>query len=114
MKNGLDYSNLIFEQLKAARPTLSKLQSLSVKGQIFGFKDYQRCFIACEMLTWSFNQIEAFAAIPGDAQLNWENDEVQKMLDNLDKIDPEKIRINFKDQSKELVTFAKAAYESAL
>jgi len=72
-KEGKVTRESIQEQLEAVRPILSKMKTLVAKGQILGMKNYFKCQNACNMLEWSYNQIEAFSSIIGNANLNWEN-----------------------------------------
>jgi len=102
----------IQKQLGALRPILSKMKSLAAKGQVFGITDYFKCQKACEMLEWSYNQIEAFSAIIGETTLNWKNPKVQGVLQKILSIDPEQIEKNLKEQNLEYILFAKQAYKN--
>lgn len=113
-KFGRSMSDRILEALAPVKPVLGRMQSLVVKGEVFGMPDYARCQNACKMLTWSHNQIEAFCWIIGNANMNWEHPEVQQGLSNLSKIDAELIKENLQAQNKEFIEFAKNAYESAI
>jgi hypothetical protein len=102
----------IQKQLGAVRPILSKMKSLVAKGQVLGIADYFKCQNACEMLEWSYNQIEAFSAIVGETTLNWKNPEVQRVLNKILSIDPEQIEKKLKEQNLEYILFAKQAYKN--
>ena len=100
----------IRSHLDVARPILSKMMSLTAKGQIFGIRDYSKCKNACEKLTRSYKQIEAFSYFIGSQHLNWEHPDVQQALDAMLSIDPEQIDKNLDDQNVEFLLFAKQAY----
>lgn len=70
-KNGKDDYVRLNEYLDKVRPIKSRMNSLSVKGQVLGFDNYRQCYDACTMLTWSYGQLEAFAVLIGSAHLNW-------------------------------------------
>lgn len=113
-RKGVEHSKRIFESLAAVRPVLSKMQSLAVKGQVFGMQGYERCFNACEMLAWSFNQLEAFGAAIGNPYMNWDNELVQKAISSVHKIDPQEIRDNLSAQSIAVIAFSKDVYKRAI
>lgn len=111
---GAETSKKILDQLNSVKPVLSKMQSLSTKGQILGIANYSKCMNACNMLQWSHNLVEVFGVIIGSQHMNWEHPEVQKHLLHLIKINPEEIRANLAEQNKEIISFAKGVYESSL
>jgi hypothetical protein len=113
-REGQKTSKKMLDELSAVQPVLSRMKSLIVKGQVFGMRDYSKCLNASQMLEWSYNQIEAFSVIVGSQNMNWEHPAVQRILENLDAIEPEKIKTNLDNQSKEIILFAKGAYEDAL
>jgi len=111
-ERGKDTRKYIQDQLETVRPIVSKMKSLVAKGQILGIKNYSKCQNACNMLEWSFNQIEAFSSIVGKASLNWEHPTVQETLDKVMSIDPEEIEKNLVEQNSQYLLFAKQAYEN--
>lgn len=113
-KCGRSTSERILEKLAPVKPVLGKMQSLVVKGQVFGITDYARCQNACTMLAWSHAQIEAFCRIIGNTHMNWDHPEVQQSLTDLSKINADSINANLQTQNKEYIEFAKKAYESAI
>lgn len=112
-KNGRSTSERISEKLSAVKPVLGKMQALAVKGQVLGLPDYPRCQNACVMLAWTHDHIEAFSALIGDPNMNWDNPLVQKSLSNLPKFDPERVNNTLQEQNMEFIVFAKQAYEKA-
>lgn len=113
-QRGQDTSERILNQLRAVKPVLSKMQSLAVKGQIFGMKDYETCRQACTMLKWSHDQIEAFCGAIESPFLNWNHPDIRSMLVNVKKIDPRQIADNLEKQSEAVVLFAKSTYGATL
>lgn len=113
-KQGPSTSDRIMADLALVRPMLGKMQSLAVKGQVLGLQDYPKCQNACAMLAWSHGQLQAFCAIIGNPNLNWENAVVQKSLNTLSEINPDRINANLEEQNKVFIEFAKKAYENAI
>ena len=112
-KAGKDTSARLFESLAKVKPVLGKMRALVVKGQVLGFPDYPRCQNACQLLGWTHDHIEAFAAILANGNLNWENPVVQQSLSSLPKFDPHRVRTTLQEQNAEFIQFAKQAYEKA-
>ncbi len=113
-KCGRSTSERILEKLALVKPVLGKMQSLVVKGQVFGIADYAQCQNACTMLALSHGQVEAFCWIIGNTNMNWDHPEVQQNLTDLSKINADSISANLQTQNKEYIKFAKNAYESAI
>jgi hypothetical protein len=113
-KNGSGTSDKIVADLALLRPVLGRMQSLAAKGQVLGLEDYPKCHNACAMLAWSYDQLQAFCAIIGNPNLNWEHPLVQESLNNLSKIDADRINANLKKQHEEFIEFAKRAYGKAI
>ena len=91
-KYGKEDSKRLIEKLNLCNPSLTKIRSLSAKGQVFGFKNYKECQNACTMLTWQYDRIQALCYVIGNPSLNWENPEVQKTLSKVIQMDPEEVR----------------------
>lgn len=111
-EQGENTRKCIQDQLETVRPVVSKMKSLVAKGQILGIENYFKCQNACNMLEWSYNQIEAFSSIIGNASLNWKHPEVQQTLDEIMSIEPEEIEKNLVEQNSQYLLFAKQAYEN--
>lgn len=113
-KRGQETSQNIFASLEPVAPILSKMQSLAVKGQVLNLPNYGKFLNACEMLVWSYNQLQAFGGIIHSPSLNWENPRVQEMLNSLPKFDANRISTNLEQQNKEIMEFAKEAYRRSI
>jgi len=83
VNNGKVDQTQLSEYLDKVRPIMSRMESLAVKGQVMGFKNYRQCYNACKMLAWSHGQIEAVAMLIGSEHLNWDNQKVQQTLDKV-------------------------------
>lgn len=111
-KNGKADQVKLIEYLDKVRPMKSRMISLATKGQALGFKNYKQCYDACIMLAWSYGQIEAFAGLIGSTGLNWENQEVQQMLDKVMTIDTEAIMKNLEEQNIAFLKFEDQSYQT--
>ncbi len=102
------------QYLDKVRPIRSRMMSLATKGQVLGFDKYTECYRACEMLAWSYGQIEVFAGMIGSVHLNWQNDKVQQTLDKIMTVDEESIRENIKKHNVMFLEFIKQNYRTLL
>jgi len=113
-RRGKDTGESIQKQLDAIRPIISKMKSLVAKGQVFGIENYSQCQNACDMLEWSYNQIEAFSVIIRNPNLNWNHPDIQRTLDKALSITPEHIESNLAEQNSAFILFARQAYNKIL
>jgi hypothetical protein len=114
VKNGKDDQEQLRKYLETVRPIVSRMISLATKGQVFGFHNYTQCYDACKMLAWSHGQIEAFASIIGNTNLNWENEIVQQTLDKVMTINADSITKNLKEQNSVFLAFVMRSYQILL
>ncbi len=114
VKDGKADQTQLNEYLDKVRPITSRMESLAVKGQVMGFKNYRQCYNACKMLTWSHGQIEAVAMIIGNAHLNWANETVQQALDDIMTVKSHSIRENLEKHNGIFLEFVKQNYQSLL
>jgi len=96
--------------LEVVRPTVIKLRSLAVKGQVFKFDGYTKCQNAVALLTWQFDRIQAFTAVSGSPTWNWEHPKVLKHLKDMMAIDPDEIRKSAQENNVALLEFASETY----
>ncbi len=111
-KHGKEDSKKLLEYLNLCSPSLTKVLSLSAKGQVLGLKNYAECQNACKMLTWQHERIQALCYIIGSPSLNWENPEVQKTLSKVIQLDHEEIRRELGDYNVMFLTFVKENYRN--
>lgn len=90
--HGKEDSKKLYEYLKSCGPSLTKIRSLSAKGQVFGLKNYEDCNNACSMLIWQHDRIQALCYMIGRDSLNWGNDEVQEALSKVIQWIPKRLR----------------------
>ena len=114
-KNGQVMCKKIQDHLDKARPLISKIESLKVKGQVFSISDYKECCDACEMLRWSFERIQTFSGIVGSSSLNWDNPKVREAVENtVMSINSDAVAENLEKQNGKYILFAKQAYKEVL
>ena len=110
-RQGKEDSKRLNEYLKPCSPSLTKIRSLSAKGQVLGLKNYKDCHNACSMLTWQHDRIQAICYLIGSDSLNWRNPKVQESLSKVIQLDPEKIKKEIEEQNLRFLTFVKENYE---
>ena len=111
---GKDDQTRLIEYLDKVRSIMSRMTSLAAKGQVMGFENYRQCYDACEMLAWSYRQIEAVAMIIGNEHLNWDNEMVQQALDKVMAVKSSSIRENLEKHNRIFLEFVKQNYKSLL
>lgn len=111
-KSGKEDSKRLIEYLNLCNPSLTKIRSLSAKGQVLGFKNYAECQNACTMITWQHERIQALCYVIGNPSLNWENPEVQKTLSKVIQLDPEEISRELKEYNVLFLTFVTENYST--
>lgn len=109
-KNGKEDSKMLIEYLNLCRPSLAKIRSLSAKGQVLGFKNYEQCQTACTMLAWQHERVQALCYIIGNPSLYWQNHEVQKLLSKGIQLDSEEIRRQLEEYNTMFLIFVKENY----
>jgi hypothetical protein len=110
-KEGVEASEKLLEYLKLCVPSLTKIRSLSAKGQVFGLKNYAACQNACNMLTWQHDRLQPLCYLLGSPSLNWRNLEVQKLLSEVRQLDYEDIKKELEEQNVRFLTFVKENYK---
>ena len=110
-KRGKEDSKRLYEYLKACSPSLTRIRSLSVKGQVLGLKNYKDCYNACRMLTWQHDRIQALCYMIGSENLYWKNPKVQESLSKVLLLDSEEIKKGIEEQHVNFLAFVKENYE---
>lgn len=110
-KYGKEDSSRLLEYLNPSSPALTKIRSLSAKGQVLGFRNYEKCHRACQMLERQHGRLQAVSVIIGSTSMYWQNPEVQKSLNSLMKIDPEEITSQLQTQNVEFLEFVRENYK---
>lgn len=109
-KNGKEDSKELISHLNLCSPSLAKIRSLSAKGQVLGFLNYEQCQTACTMLAWQHERVQALCYLIDNPSLNWENPEVQKTLSKVIQLDPQEIRRQLEEHNTMFLIFVKENY----
>lgn len=113
-RKGKDASKQLGELLDNIRPVLSKIRTLVAKGQVLGFRNYNECRDACELITWQYDRIQAFSQVIGETTLYWENPEVKDTVDKVLSIEAKNIEIYLQEQNIKLLEFVRTNYGAIL
>jgi hypothetical protein len=111
-KGGKIVGKELCEHLKTVKPIYEKLESLSVIGQTLGFKDYHKCYNACQFLIHSYKQIESMSYILQDTNLVWNNPAVIIKLKEFNEIKSAIIKSNMEDNNLILLEFNKSFFNN--
>ena len=110
-KDGERIGKRLLEALATTRASVVKLRSLTTKGQIFTFKNYEECQKSTAMLTWHFDRMEGFAAYISTSSWYWENPEVRESLKRIMSIYAAGTRTGVQDSHVALLEFARFTYK---
>ena len=113
-RHGKEDSKRLYEYLKSCSPALTRIRSLSAKGQVLGLKNYKECYNACSMLTWQHDRIQALCYMIGSDSLYWKNPKVQEFLSKVIQLDSEEINKGIEEQNAKFLAFVKENYEVIL
>jgi hypothetical protein len=109
---GKEDAKQLYEYLDPCKQPLSKIRALLAKGQVFGFKNYNECQNACNMITWQYDRIQALCYILGNKSLYWKNPKVQEVLSDVISLDPADIEKQIKEHNVKFLTFVKDNYQA--
>ncbi|WP_260926708.1 hypothetical protein [Novosphingobium sp. 9] len=110
-KRGEQDGKRLMEALAAIEPSVVKLRSLAVKGQVLNFSDYQRCHDAVIKITWHFGRLQAFTSMIQSPSWNWENPEVSGLLTKVMTIDTNEIIQDLDANAATIIGFARDTYK---
>ena len=105
-------SKQLGELLDKIRPALSKINSCVAKGQVLGLRNYNECRNCCALITWQFDRIQAFSQVIGQTTLNWENPEVQEIVDKVLTLESDDVEKSIQEQNIKLLEFVRTNYEA--
>jgi hypothetical protein len=108
--SGKYYSERILQNLEQAKPFVSRIRSLASKGQVLGFKDYEKCANACRILLWQYDRLQSFAAFIGNEHMYWQNPVIQETAKRVMELDPDDIDRHLQDHNVLLLEFARDSY----
>lgn len=91
-------------------PSVVKLRSLAAKGQVFRFRDYDKCQNAVAQLTWNFDRLIALRSLIESHTWNWEHPEVRGLLTRVMAIEPDDIQKSIGENNAIVLSFARETY----
>lgn len=109
-KRGEQDGKRLKEALGAVETSVVTLKSLAVKGQVFKFDEYQKCYEAVVKLTWHFGRLHAFTSMIESPTWNWENPEVRDLLEKVMTIEPDEIMLDLRVNNATIIEFARDTY----
>ncbi|SSC08306.1 hypothetical protein BTURTLESOX_2425 [bacterium endosymbiont of Bathymodiolus sp. 5 South] len=109
-KYGKEDGHLLFEKLNSCTSSVSKINSLITKGQIYNFIKYEDCQNSCALLTWQYDRLQAVAGLISQQSWNWENTKVVETLNKVLSTEIGDIEQNIKQQNIKFIEFAKDNY----
>ncbi len=110
-KHGKEESEKMIKEIDQLRKIISKIRSLSTKGQMYGINNYAQAKASIEIMEHVYRQMEAFAYFIGNTHLNWLHPDVQNTLDGIAEMDEELISKNLAQQNIEYIKFAQDMYK---
>lgn len=109
-KKGEEEAQILISSLSTCQKSLNKIQSLSTKGQVLNIENYNKCYEACQQITWQYGRIQAFYVMIGRSHLNWENEQVTEALGSILDITPEDIQRHLDESHSKYMSFFKDTY----
>jgi hypothetical protein len=109
-ESGKSMSGSLREALHSAQPSMVRLRTLAIKGQIYQFKDYDRCDRAVNALTWQYDRISAISSVIGSPSSNFENPRIQSLLKDTMRIKKDDVQSHLAENNSELIKFVQDAY----
>ena len=62
------------------------------------------------MLLWQHNRLQAVAAVIGSQNMNWDNPEVMKSIENMLTVDPDSVDQYIKESNLKFIGFVNENY----
>jgi hypothetical protein len=109
-RRGDEDGKQLFEDLEGARPAATRVRALVTKGNVFKFRDYDKCEKASATLVWQFDAMEALAAFISNTTLYWQNDKIIGVLKKMMDIEPDDMRKQFGINNSEVITYVGETY----
>ena len=111
-RRGTDDAKQLWEYINQCNHSVSKIQSLLAKGQVYDLKKYNICNESCTNLVWQHKRIQGVASIIGSQYMNWDNPKVQTALKNVLAIKPSEIESSLREQNSIYLGFVKDNYSA--
>lgn len=109
-RRGNEDGKQLFEDLEAARPAVARVRALVTKGNVFKFRDYDKCEKASATLVWQFDAMDALAAFISTSTWYWQNSEIIGLLKKMTAIDPDNMRKQFGISNSEVIAYVGKTY----
>lgn len=107
---GADHSVHLRNALNPAKEALIQMRSLTAKGQIFDFRDYNAIYVSTEMLAAEYGRAEVYAAYLQSKNLNWDHPTNQEVARGFLSLSHADMADHIKFQNAKLIAFANAIY----
>lgn len=91
--HGVERSKLIFNYLDKARLVSSRIEALMIKGQFYGFDEFENLSESIKGLFEVGKGIESYAFILGNDSMYLANEDIQKSLAKIVNICPSEIKV---------------------
>lgn len=111
IQNGDKDGKTLFNKLEKCIDSVSKINSLVAKGQIYGFIDYAKCQNSSELIIWQYYRLKDVVNIISNQSLFFENQKIQDTLAKVLSQSPEDMEKYLKEQNIVLLEFAKKNHE---
>jgi len=108
---GKEDAKRLYERLKPCTEHMPKIKSLLTKGQVFGLKNYNKCWNACNMILWQYERIQTLCFMIEDGSLNWKHPEVEKTLAGAIALKSEDINRDIEVHNVEFLAFVRDNYK---
>lgn len=110
-QDGKRQSKQLMDALAAVQPSLVRLRSLVIKGQVFKLEDYAICKDTVAILGWQFDRLQALAVAIGSPNWNWQNPEILEHLQKVLKIDAREIGECLQSGNVAIIEFSRKTYK---
>jgi hypothetical protein len=107
---GTGESARLFEAIRLCEPSKRRIESLVVKGQVLGFKNYGECQKGVQIITREVGVLAALGAIVSSTTMNWENPIAHAQLVKIVGIDLDLMSTVLEGEHRRILGFAKDAY----
>ena len=98
--HGKEDSGTLLKHMSNSNDLFALINSLSVRGQAYKFKNYTACREAVNMLLWQHNRLQAVASVIGSQHMNWNNPEVMKSIESMLTVEPDSVNKYIKENDQ--------------
>lgn len=109
-RRGADDGKTLFDYLSRSKDSAVKIQSLSVKGQVYDFDAFDKCLTSIKQLLHIRGQLSALASIVSSSSLNFDNPEIRSMLASFTALNLDSMNNEIGLHNISVIEFARAQY----